>query len=207
MSIDRRNVLLAVTALALSGCASVSIYPTQSSSVAVETEPSPLFTATEAFSALAEAEGWVAPSKGLLQAAQSIFDGKPIEGNAAASYADRIGLGEAAPEMVMGRLAGDAQRVQSELGQINLLARQMLDDQDAEVRRADVASYEKSLVWAQRAHRMLASTTDKVLRQSAVPSADVDNALGGLAEEIDRTRKLADALATRFAGLSRSAAS
>jgi hypothetical protein len=192
--------MLAVASLALTACATVSIYPSQSSGAAsVEKTKSALQIRSQAFCDLAEAEHWVKRSPGLLQAAQSIFDGKPVEGEGAKGYAERRSLSTIAPDTAIGAIAEDARRAREELATLNAVARQALDNASVPVVRDDIATFEKSLVWAQRSHRTFAAATDSVLRLAAVSSVDADNALALLAEELDRTRKLADVLAARFA--------
>lgn len=196
-----RGVWIAILGLALSGCATMSVYPSEiASNESVSEEQIRLRQSAAEFCTEAEAAGWVTRAPGLLQAAQSLFEGRAARPDEARTYAASLDIETRAPADVLADIGADVQQARADLAGVNAQARTFLANLSVPTARADVMGLEKTLVWAQKAHRAFAGAIDMATRTGGAGSTDADQALSALAAEIDETRRLADALAARYSG-------
>ena len=195
-----RSFLAAIAAISTGGCATVSMYPVQSSSeFSIIEQDSALKSSADAFCELAETENWVVESEGLARVARALFDGEEMS-DGTATYAVTISAETGAPAMVLDRLIGDASEATAALNALNAEAALYLETvlEDEAPSRRDVMRFERALIWAGKAERGFSNAAD-ILAERGVDATGARQAIEGFSLEIDETRALADQLADHYA--------
>jgi len=195
-----RSFLVTIAAVSIGGCATVSMYPVQSSSeVSLVRQDSALKRSADAFCELAEAESWVVRSEGLANVARALFDGEDIS-DGTATYAVTISADSGAPAIVLDRLAADSGKARAALDELNAEAELHLASlaADEAPSRRDVMRFERALIWAGKAERGFSNAAD-MLAERGVDASGVRQTIESFSLEIDETRDLADRLADRYA--------
>lgn len=199
-----RIVLLGASAILLGACATVSMTPGERSmTTEASATQTALRSASEAYCKTTEEEGWVARSGNLFGLARILIHGDKSDAHADdPDYAIQIGAGEAEASIVFAQITGDAIAARTGLAGVAKEARALLSaDETTVASRADVMSFERALVSAQKSYRAFAKATDIAVQASEAAPAELDAALSGLTEEIDAARATADRLAARYASL------
>lgn len=197
-----RIVASCFAVLALSACATVSMVPAQT---VVETEIRKEQTALRDISAtytqMAEANGWVTKSTGLLGLARILVDGINKDAKTPATYADRIEAESGATATVYLQLREDIGAATTGLEAVVKEADALLaqTELDASALRADVISLEGALVTAQKSRRTFAKALNIVSMRAPDGASVVDADLEAFDMQIDRARDAADALADKYA--------
>ncbi|MEO0981138.1 MAG: hypothetical protein AAFX03_00630 [Pseudomonadota bacterium] len=161
--------------------------------------------ASSAFCDSAEHEGWVEAPRDLGQIANVLLNGASPDGApASGDYAAMIGAAENPASDVYARIQADATAARVSLASVTDLAERFLDGEDvSSAARADVVSYERALVNAQKARRAFIKAAE--IAEGETPDATA-SALAGFEAEIDRARRAADLLADRYAARPRAGA-
>jgi len=191
------------SALALSGCATVSMVSGQA---LVETglgkESSSVEQVCEAYVSNAEAEAWVKPSPGFFGLARTLVTGEQSASTGEASaYLKRIEADTAPVETVMARITTDVGRARSGLDiasseTLNALTEQ---DKDTALLKAQLISFESALITAQKSRRTFITAFEVVSDRSASHDATEFNAaLNAFDLSIDAARITADKLANAY---------
>lgn len=196
-----RSFVLGVLLFPVAGCATVSMIPGETTVEAGMTaEQSSLREASDAFCDTANAEGWAVNSNGLANLATLLMHGQnAVEANEA-SYIETIGAETAVPSIVIETIARDASDARLGLARVTAEALVVLSDPSIETARADVTSFERALVRAQKAHRNFTSALETVAQRTADTQL-ADSALDAFEDEIDDARRVADDLAARYASI------
>jgi hypothetical protein len=165
-----------------------------------------LRTASDAYCDNTEEKGWVAKAGNLFGLARLLMHGDRDGGvSAAPEYAEQIGAGTVESSIVFTRIARDADAARRGLAAVSAEARTLLATDEAGIAdRTDVMSYERALVNAQKSYRSFAEAADIASSEVMTTPAETDDALTGLATEIDDARVTADQLANQYASLTRS---
>lgn len=195
-----KTFLLCISALALSGCATVSMV---SQEAVVETEAtevqSDVHNSARAFEDLAESEGWVSGGGGLAGLADMLFgsddDGARKE-KASTTYAERVSAGSAEPASVYDAIASDADKAAKSLTELEQLANELLKAGD--VRRTDLISFEGALVTAQKSYRSFSEATGLTEERGNDGIERAEDALKDFAGVIDAARRSADDMADAY---------
>ncbi len=196
-----RGVVVFLTALAVSACATVSVVPSETVlSEQVTERQSALREASDAFRDHALDHGWVSEGAGFRSMANLLINGAPLSADQAPAYADLIEAASGAPSTIFDRVIVDAQMARSYLAAANAEAEDFLVDRDTKAARADVFAFERALVEAQKTRRAFADAIDLAASRADGAAIEVEAALSAFDAEIDRTRKIADRLADRYAG-------
>ena len=190
-----RSVVFALSALTLTGCATVSVVPgTASVNGNLSENQSSLRATSDAFCAQVREAGWVEETDGILGFARMLMRGVQDEGASQNTYAKRIGAETDSTDLVFSRIAEDAEQARQGLSRMLFEAEAILRD-DGHADRDDVMYFERSLISAQDAHRNFAQAADLTSKRSGYVPQGVDRALADLAREIDESRRVADDLA------------
>ena len=201
-----RRVVLGTSVFLLGACATVSMTPGQTTVTAEATaSQTALRSASDSFSENAVKKGWVTKTGSIFGLARILMHGNQNSDEGIPAYAEQIGAGKLEASIIFTRIARDADTARSKLSAVSELARILLAsvDEDA-ASRADVMSYERALVNAQKAYRSFARAADIAAQAAGETPAETDDALAGFASEIDAARGTADKLAERYASLTRS---
>ena len=185
--------------LLLTGCATVSMVSSQGI-VEAETEKpsSPMEVSSQAFQKTAEAEGWVAGSRGLAGLASMLFGGNAEDkAPQTVSYAERLEAETAETSVVFKMIAIDAERAAEDMSHLDGLAETLLASGD--VPRADLISFEQALVTAQKSYRSFAEATGIAEQRNTLGLPVAEASLKALAAAIDDARESADAMANAYA--------
>ncbi|MEL7546413.1 MAG: hypothetical protein AAGJ84_07165 [Pseudomonadota bacterium] len=193
-------------AIALSGCATVSMVSGQAM---VETglikEASSVEQVCDAYVAKAEAEAWIRPSPGLFGFARTLLNGDSDSESAETSpYLERIGAGTADTALLLKTITQDLGRARSGLEIVTQEASQSLEapDQDEDLLKLHVISFESALIAAQKSRRTFITAFEFVSdRGETLDSTEFDAALIEFDLAIDTARKTADRLATAYSSL------
>ena len=196
-----RSVLLSCSILFLGACATVSMVPGEAN---VETglggQKSALQVASIEFCDGAEDKGWINAGNGLAGLANILMHGREDADGEAGHYSDRIEAATAEPAEIVTRIATDAEEARLGLAKVSAEATAILAEGESETRRADVTSYERALVRAQRVSRAFTDALSIVSERTG--DTDVaDTALTEFNAEIDAARLTADELAARYASI------
>ena len=193
-------VLAAV--LSLGGCATVSVIPGAApAQEIVSIQQSELRTAASSFSDVAVDRGWIQRDPGLMRFAQVLAHGNDTLSEAEAtqvSYAALIGVGEREPDSIVMSLASDVNEASSLMATLSQAALTFLDVDLAErgnTSRADLVSFERTLVQAQKVRRTFADTLFAI---GDADTSSVDAAMVKFDRQIDRARLIADRLAREY---------
>lgn len=189
-------------ALSLGGCATVSVIPGAApTQETVSIQQSALRTAASDFTDEAVDRGWIKQDLGLMQFARVLAHGNdtiletqiPEE-----SYAALIGVGQREADSITMTLASDANDASSLL---SAMAQEALTFLSADLtersvtKRADLVSFERTLVQAQKVRRTFVETLSLV---DDADTASTDAAITKLDRQIDRARLIADRMAREY---------
>ena len=204
-SVFMRSVLSGVLLAMATGCATVSMV---SGETTVETfmtaEQSALRTASDAYCETAHEKGWAVNSNGLANLTAMLMHGDNAVERSEASYSDQIGVVTASTTGLVETIARDADAARLGLISVTDEARSVLSEAGTETARADVTSFERALVRAQRAHRNFTAALEQVSERTS----DIDlasDAISRFGAEIDKARRVADDLAARYASIGEAA--
>jgi uncharacterized protein YceK len=198
-----KPLFLSLTALLLSGCATVSMVSKQAVVEAeAAQEQSEVRKQAKAFEARAEDQGWVSQNGGLAGLANMLFGAG--EGQARSSYAERVSASADRPQLVFGKVASDADAAASELADLDRLAVELLNS--GKVERADLISFEGALVTAQKCYRSFSEAAGIAEARDDDGLDDAETALKSLAGAIDAARSSADRMADAYSADSASEA-
>lgn len=162
----------------------------------VSAESKALAESSDAFTTRAEARGWVGASRSWMDIASGIFGGDSGD-DAGASYAGRIGATQEEPSSVFETIRSDAESAQSAFAEVQQQADRLLNA--GKVRRADITSFEKALVTAQKSYRGFSKATGLAAQRGRDGLKDAEQALETFATSIDTAREKADTLADAYA--------
>lgn len=205
-----RIAIIGIAALFMSGCATVSMSSGEATvSSGISTSQSALRTASSEFCENAEEHGWVAKSGSMLAFANTLINGQDEENaEPVQDYASVIGAETSLPSVVFARIRADALSAKAGLAAVSSEAQTVLQaGSETKTGRSDVMSFERALVNAQKAHRAFSKAADLTAQRTNGLAAPTEQALSELAQEIDKARVTADALASRYAALTNSASS
>ncbi len=197
-----RSVLLGLGVFGLAGCATVSMVPGEASvETGISAEQSALRQSSDQFCENAEKAGWVQKSSGVMGLARILMHGNDdAQDEDASDYAQSIQAETAELAVVFERIAADAEAARLGLAQVVMVAEGVLAGETPS-RRADVMSFERSLIAAQKSHRNFARAADVASQRAEAAPVAVDAALDGFGAEIDKARRIADRLADKYADL------
>ncbi|MEM1105845.1 MAG: hypothetical protein AAGH87_05595 [Pseudomonadota bacterium] len=185
---------------ALAGCATVSMVPTETTvESALSQEQTDLRAASDAFCDQVETAGWAPNETGFANLAAILMNGQSASDTGGA-YLDGFEDTLRPDSDHLAGLVQDVLTAREGLGSVMQEVRQILSNETLETGRGDVTSFERALVKAQRASRTFLQARDTVAERAA-DTARVDEALAAFETDIDAARRLADALAARYAGL------
>lgn len=192
--------LVAVLAMSLGGCATVTMVPgTTIVEANVSDEQSALREAALSFGETAEARGWITQSRGFFDLARVLVDGQSsADGADATTYTDFIGAQTRSPDAVARAISVDARDAAAALSEVSQAARDFLAIQIQArdvAARADLMSFERSLVQAQQARRAFA---EAVGVSAIIGDETLNTELSRFDAEIDRARSIADELSTEY---------
>lgn len=195
-------------AVALSGCATVSMVPGVSTvQTSISDEQSALRANADMFSEKAKARGWISPSRGLFNIARILVDGQSGQSDAPArAYADFIGAQTRSHEEVLATVLADGKDARLALASVTAEASGFLSGEagsNVETARRDLISYERVLVQAQQTRRSFAQA---VAIAGLADTGEMREMFAALDAEIDSARALAGKLASQHAGRDRSEA-
>lgn len=180
------------------GCATVSMKP--ANLTATFSKPkSELNKTAEAYSDMAEQQGWVEASSPMLFLQRSLFPDADTGEAAPDLYYKAIGAETEAFDTVELRLVRDIHTAQTGLKDLNSLASGFISEK-TEIERADVASFEEALVTARKSRRSFDEAKTVLQKQHKRTSDSCDEALNDLDAEIEVAKKLADDLVTAWQG-------
>lgn len=170
-------------------------------------EQSSLRKASDAYVEQAENEKWIMPSSTLLGLARVLVDGVTGD-DTPDSYSDAIDASSAEPADVFQRILVDINRARSGLSAVTQEAQIFIavSGHDKTSLRADVTSYERALITAQKSRRSFVDALSDVSERSTEGVSDVDAGLAEFDAAIDKARKTADDLADLYASAPSSSA-
>lgn len=193
-----RSVILGLSACLLAGCTTVSMTEGQTT---VKTElakkQSELQLASADYRQLAKDRGWVNGANELFSIARTLMHGEASEKKVDNSYSARINAKTDASPDVLARISMDADAAKSGLLNVQLIAQDVLATADVGS-RADVLSFERALVQAQKAHKSFNVALSDVAQRTNTNVSKVDSDLAALAGAIDNARDTADALSDKY---------
>lgn len=193
-----RSVLVGLLAGSLAGCATVSMAPGETTvETGISKKQTALRQASDAYCSDAEDKGWVGEQGGLAGLASILINGQRKDRQPSVLYGEHIGAGSGDTGDLALRIADDAASANSGL-QTVIAEAEAVKASGKAIRRADVTSFERALVRAQRARRGFSAATETVRGRGG----DVDAARMAIDEfalEIDRARQLADDLLDLYA--------
>ncbi len=167
-------------------------------------EQTALRLASDAYCADLADRGWIDGGSGLAGLASIVLNGAGAAHAAEDGYAERIGAASETPAAVVQKIAEDAATARTGLARVISEARSVLDADRSMAGRADVTSFERALVRAQKANRSFAAALDTVAQRTD-QTATAELAIDALSRQIDEARRVADGLAERYAGTARAA--
>lgn len=197
----KRSILsLAVLALSLGGCATVTMVPgTTIVEANVSDEQSALREAALSFGETAQARGWITQSRGFFDLARVLVDGQTKAGaNDEMTYIELIGAQTRPADAVARAISVDARDAATALNEVSQAARDFLAIQIQArdpAARADLVSFERSLVQAQQARRSFAQAVNV---SAIIADETLAIELSRFDAEIDQARSIADQLSTEY---------
>lgn len=196
--------VIVAAALALGGCATVSVIPgVEPVQEIVSIQQSELRVAAADFSEQATERGWIGRNRGAMEFARVLAHGNDAlasEVTEDESYAALLGLGQrehASIVLSMSTDVNDAARLLSAMSQTALAFLAINPTERGAATRADLVSFERTLVQAQKARRTFAETLALIDEAVTTP---VDDGIAKFDRQIDRARLIADRLAREYAG-------
>lgn len=190
MGLDMRFATAAAMLLITGGCATVSMQPAVTT-VSLTQAESQLVEASKAYCDHADQRGWVnvySPMS-LLQA--GLFPENAPEKKA--EYFTRINADSADSELLKARISSDVTSAADQLAEISFVAEAVLAE-GAKPTRADVAGFERALVYAQKSKTSFEVATAKVAERGYTDLDVVQASMLTLDSEIVRARNIADRL-------------
>jgi hypothetical protein len=187
---------------ALGGCATVSVIPGASQTQEiVSIEQSALRTSAAEFTKEATERYWIAEDRGFLRFARVL-----AHGNASVSagethqetYAEMIGVGQRNHASIALSLSADVNDASTLLASLSQSAQTFLTvDRSARsvTTRADLVSFERTLVQAQKVRRTFAHILPEI---ATTDTSSVDAAMAKFDRQVDRARQIADRLAREY---------
>ncbi len=199
-----RSVLVVLLTCSLAGCATVSMSPGEATvETAMTDEQTALRMASDTYCNAVTENGWVTERGGLASLAGILMNGHRTAKTQPEAYSDRIGADTAKPAELVRQITGDAETAREGLGVV-IAEAEAVRDAGAEIARADVASFERALVRAQRAHRGFTAAIETVKTRGGETRAAVQS-VEAFAAQIDTARGIADELLERYTGTGHSA--
>lgn len=193
-----RSVIVGLSACLLAGCTTVSMTEGQTT---VKTElakkQSELQLASADYRQLVKDRGWVNGSNELFSIARTLMHGEKSQNKVDNSYSARINAKSDAVSDILARISADAGAAQSGLLGVQLIAQDVLATADIGS-RADVLSFERALVQAQKAHKSFNVALSDVALRTNTDVSKLDADLEALADAIDNARDTADALSDKY---------
>lgn len=200
-----RSVAVSILAvMALSGCATVSMMPGETTfEASISQEQSKLREVCSAYNDQARAAKWVGTSNGLMDFAKVLMDGATGQKAAPRTYSDVIEVETAEIAILYQRIASDAEAARVGLEVVTDEAKAFIDVADGEKDnlRRDVMSFESVLVTAQKSRRSFATAISTLAERGDDGLAEADRSLNALDLAIDDARETADRLARIHANL------
>lgn len=201
-----RSVILCISLCLLAGCATVSMVPGEATvETSLSQNQSTLRKVSKAFCDNAVEAGWVKKSNGFSDFTAVLIHGRSdLKPKTADNYAAKIGAATAAPALVMSRVVSDVNAARTGLDAVTREADSVLSGgSENETGRADVMSFERALVRAQKSYQSFNTVIGELKSRADndVDIAPVEAALGAFADSIDDARSSADGLAKKYASL------
>lgn len=200
-----RSVILGVSLCLLAGCATVSMVPNEATvETSLSQNQSDLRKASKAYCDDVQKAGWTQSSNSLSELTTLLIHGRDGDDLEDTSYAARIGASTAAPALVLSRIVSDTEKARSGLVEVTEEARKVLSGGSENIaNRADVMSYERALVRAQKAyHNFNVALSDVTSRDDVdMDVAPVQSELDAFATSIETARRTANGLADKYAAL------
>ena len=190
---------LALSCVALTGCATVSVVPGSATvETAVSQPQSALRASAEAFQTTAVSRGWIGETRGFFDLARVLVEGNPEISEDTNDYATLIGVGVRSSDDVLATLTVDASDAAKALSDVSSDASAFLSagiDASSTDIRDDLVSYERVLVQAQQVRR---SFIEAALQANLEENSQVTVLIEQIDAEIDTARGLADQIAEQY---------
>lgn len=200
-----RSIAILFTGIVLSACTTVSVLPQKTvvSTTTAISEQSELRLASTAYIDTAIARGWVPQSASWSDVARVLIDGRDGSETATSepSYAERLTVQARHGHDAVGSLVRDASDARLGLSELTDEVEILIASRHNRfLERADVTSYERVLVHAQRARRSFVSAASVLTDYTGAPLPDsAEFALSAYDQEIDRARRTANRIADLYA--------
>ena len=195
--------VMAVAVCALGGCATVSVIPGAApAEKTISLQQSELRAAAAEFTQEATDRHWIAKEHGVMRFARVLAHGGDALGEgerARETYAEMIGVGHRDAASIALSLSADVNDASALLSALSQTAQSFLasDDPDRMITtRADLVSFERTLVQAQRVRRNFADILPQI---DTADTGSVDAAMAKFDRQVDRARGVADRLARDYA--------
>lgn len=201
----KSGILVMVAAVcALGGCATVSVIPgaTQTQEI-VSAEQSALRISAAEFTRESTKRHWIAEDRGFMRFARVLAHGNDSVSAGEfhqETYAEMIGVGQRNQVSIALSLSADVNDASTLLAALSKSAQTFLALGRGErsiTTRADLVSFERTLVQAQKVRRTFAHVLPEI---ATADTAAVDAAMAKFDRQIDRARQIADRLAREYAG-------
>ncbi len=193
-----RSVIGLLCAVTMTGCATVSMVPGEA---ILETEltadQSALRDASDAYCDGAAHAGWVGPDNGIMNIAAILLNGRQPGDQSRSTYLDRIRAEQLSPDEIAMRVGMDARDAADGLAVVVVEAEAVQASGEA-IARADVKSFERALVRAQRARRGFEEALGS-LNNTSPATLDVQAEIDRFGAGIDHARRLADSMVASYA--------
>ena len=150
-----------------------------------------------AFNTRAESRGWVSEDGGLFDTLRKVFMSDNTDGDAAGTYAERVGASVAPVTDVYEKIADDAEAATQAFEDVQQVADRLLKTGDCS--RADLINFETAMVTAQKSYRGFSEAAGIAAGRDSAGIEGAEAALQMLASTIDTARETADALADAYA--------
>jgi|GEM_PF-1682377 len=187
---------------ALGGCATVSVIPgAVSSQEIVSTEQSALRTAAAEFTHEATERHWIPEDRGFMRFARVLAHGNDSVSAGEAhqeTYFEMIGVGQRNQASIALSLSADVNDASTLLAALSQSAQTFLAVDRAErsvTTRADLVSFERTLVQAQKVRRTFAHVLPEI---ESTDTSSVQAAMTKFDRQVDRARLIADQLARKY---------
>lgn len=182
----------------LSACATVKVQPASMTTSFVQAE-SELSKSAKSYISDAEAEGWITTTSPLAFFQSKLYGS---EEQVSETYASHVAENYRMPVALGEKISSDILKASEGLSKVNDDAAVYLDADTTKssLVRSDVVAFESTLIAAQKVRKSF-SEACKVLRERAPMRAeDVEKTLAVLDDEIEATRRMADAIAVQWRG-------
>lgn len=199
-----RLLAFALAGMCLSACATVSVVPKEAKvkTAAAQTQQSELRQASQAYVQQTVERGWIVAGPGWTEMAMVLLNGRDetAEKPTDLKYADRLMLKAEHGADPVEILVTDTKDASSGLAALTdevetLLAKTKSD----KLERADVTSYERALVHAQKSRKSFIEAAGSIQKMYGKSSEQAELALTDYEGEIDRARRTANRIADVYA--------